>query len=266
MKKMIYLRNNRRSTWRDNKGVIYLLFVSLVLAGAFILFRSNLQSFTFKASSPLLRAYNYTFQNIRLGANYFVPDFRLEKENEELTIEVAKLRQEVFDLRAAELENDELRQRLEMKKENFLSAAILLSPPRTPYDTLIIDRGEYDGVSPGDRMILGDRVALGVVEDVSTNQSTVRLFSTPGIRTEAVVERTGAIVEIEGAGGGNFKIELPIGSDIIKDDLLVLPGLPRRVAAQVAEVKSDGTSSFLDIYLQLPSPLLGNSPIYVEID
>jgi rod shape-determining protein MreC len=246
MKNMIYLRSNRRNGWRDNKNSIGLGIISLLLVGSFFLFRAKLQTYAFTVFSPLLRAYNSTMQSIKLGGTYFVPDFRLEKENRELTEEVQRLQQEVFDLRAAELENDELRTRLEMKKDNFLSAAVLLSPPRTPYDTLIIDRGEYDGVVRGSRIILSDRVALGIVENVSVNQSTVKLLSAPGSRTEAVVERTGAIVELEGVGGGNFRLELPLGSDIVKSDLLVLPGLPR-------------------IYLQLPIPLLGNSPLYVEI-
>jgi cell shape-determining protein MreC len=262
---MIYLRNNRKNSWQKNKSTISLVVIALVMVGLFFFFKSSLQSYAFTVFSPLLRAYNSTLQSIKLGGKYFVPDFRLERENRELSQEVQRLQQEVFDLRAAELENDELRNRLQMKKDNLLSAAVLLSPPRTPYDTLIIDRGEYDGVQRQARIILGDRVALGVVENVSANQSTVRLLSAPGSRTETVIERTGAIVELEGVGGGNFKLELPLGSDILKGDLLVMSGLPRRVAAQVVEVRSDDATSFLHIYLQLPSPLLGNSPLYVEI-
>lgn len=266
MKKMIYLRNNRRNAWIENKSAIYLICVGLILVGSFIFLRAGLQSLLFTVFSPFLRAYNSTVYNIKLGANYFVPDFKLQKENTELLEEITRLRQEVFDHRVAELENDELRERLDMKKDNFLSAAILLSPPRTPYDTLIIDRGEYDGARVGHRILLGDRVALGIIENVSNNQSTVKLFSAPDSVTEVVVERTGAIVELVGAGGGNFKLDLPLGSDIAKDDLLLVSGLPRRAVAQVVEIKSDDATSFLNIYLQLPIPLLGNSPLYVEID
>jgi cell shape-determining protein MreC len=263
---MIYLRSNRKNSFSGYKSVIGLVLTCACLVGAFFFFKPDLQSFAFTIFSPLMRAYNSTLENIKLGGNYFVPDFRLEKENMELADEALRLRQEVFDLRVIELENDELRERLDMKKDNFLSAAVLLSPPRTPYDTLIIDRGEYDGVREGNKIILSDRVALGVVEKVSPNQATVRLFSSPESRTEAVVERTGAIIELQGTGGGNFKLELPLGSDIVKDDLILLPGLPRRVVAQVAQVKSDDATSFLDVYMKLPLPLLGNSPLYVEID
>jgi cell shape-determining protein MreC len=171
----------------------------------------------------------------------------------------------VLDLEIAKSENSELARRLELREPNYLSAAILLSPPRTPYDVLIIDRGEYDGVVPEQKVLLGNRVALGAIESVRPNQSTVKLFSTPGKKTEAIVERTGEIVELEGQGGGNFKLEVPLGFDIKDGDLILLQGLPRRLLASVAQVKSDETSSFLTVFLQLPARLLGNSPIYVEV-
>jgi cell shape-determining protein MreC len=265
MKKMIYLRSSKRNSWRDYGKYIVVLGATLILTSIFFLFRSGLQSLSLNIFSPFLGAYRSVVENITLGSRIFVPDYELEKENVILTEEVARLRQNVRDLEIAKLENDELQEKLLLKKDNFLTASILLSPPRTPYDSIVIDRGEYDGVVLDQRVMLGDRVALGVIESIYPNQANVRLFSAPGKKTEANVERTGAIVELQGEGGGNFKLEVPLGFDIKENDLVLLPGLPRRLLASVAQVKSDETSSFLSVYLQLPAPLLGNSPIYVEV-
>src|SRR3989344_7842889 len=55
--------------------------------------------------------------------------------------------------------------------------AVLLRPPATPYDTLVIDAGKEEGAVVGDYVSAGGSGLVGTISEVYAHAARVRLFS-----------------------------------------------------------------------------------------
>jgi hypothetical protein len=91
----------------------------------------------------------------------------------------------------------------------YVFARVLMKPNQSPYDTLILDVGERDGVRLGDQVF-----AHGVwciLEKYLKWMRVLRkhcLYSAPGEKTLARLPASGIDVELIGRGGGAFSVAL----------------------------------------------------------
>lgn len=90
---------------------------------------------------------------------------------------------------------------------------VLARPPRTHYDTLLIDVGVADGVKENDLAVLNG-FALGRVVSVGDSDAIVELFSAPGATQDVVVGTPDAVVVAKGVGGGAFEFSVPQGVQV----------------------------------------------------
>ncbi len=114
-----------------------------------------------------------------------------------------------------------------LPKDSYGMARIIARPPRTHYDSVLIDRGSNDGVRAGD-WATSDGVLFGEVTSVSDATAVVQLYSSPGSERSVSVGEPQAIVTIRGVGGGSYEALLPEGvqtasGDFIYDEFTQLP-------------------------------------------
>lgn len=143
-------------------------------------------------------------------------------------------------------------------------ASVLKSPPRTPYDTLIVDVGMKENVSEGNIVIGNGSVALGSISTAQDQTSKVLLFSSSGVKVGAFVgQSTSTPIMLTGRGGGSFEADVPQDTDIAVGDVLILPGVPLSIIGTVVEIDSDVQNSFKKVFVR--AALNFNSIRFVEI-
>lgn len=135
-------------------------------------------------------------------------------------------------------------------------AGVLLRPPATPYDTLVIDAGVAEGVAVGDRVSAGGTTLIGVVSETYAHAARVVLYSAPGETHEGLLRLSGQggsiPLVIEGQGGGSLRAQVPSGTSVEAGDSVVFPGVLGGVSARVTHVDRADNESFAIVYLQLP--------------
>lgn len=134
----------------------------------------------------------------------------------------------------------------------FVLGAILVKPNRSPYDTLIIDRGEEHGIREGSLVFALGNVPIGRIAEIYPSTSKVTLFSTSSVKTEVIIEGQNAFAEIVGRGGGNFEMILPRDFTLGEGLEVVLPGIRPYVVASVKSIISDPRDAFSKALLVSP--------------
>lgn len=175
----------------------------------------------------------------------------------------------VADRDALYRENVELKKRLGRTVERpVILAGVLLRPPATPYDILMTDAGEVEGVHVGDYVSAGGTTRIGMVAEVYTHSSRVVLFSAPGQTYDVLLHLASTTrvvpVHMQGQGAGSFIGQVPAGTPVQVGDSLVFPGIASSFGGTVSYVHIDPKQSFITLYARLPIDLL--SLQYVEIE
>ena len=101
---------------------------------------------------------------------------------------------------------------------------VLLRPPTTPYDTLVIDAGRQEGVAEGDLVSAGGTALVGTVTELNERTARVTLFSAPGAAYDALLHGT-IPVSVGGQGGGSLAGAVPAGTAVRAGDTALPPGL-----------------------------------------
>jgi cell shape-determining protein MreC len=166
---------------------------------------------------------------------------------------------------ALQIENDQLKDLLGRKPEKYDKelAVILSYPPRTPYDSLIVDMGEDHGLAPGDLVYADMDYLIGHVEAVYPSSSLIKLFSSPGEKVEVLVGSSSSAVIAEGRGSGNFYIKVPRNIEVKEGDPIIVPSLHALVLGSAEKVEAGEGDAYSYIYFKLPVNF--NSLRHVEI-
>lgn len=135
-------------------------------------------------------------------------------------------------------------------------AGVLSTPPRSLYDTIVIDAGSRNGVSAGMLVYANSDMPVGVVARVGAVSSVVELLSSPGRHIEVVVGASGETrASAEGLGGGNFVIRIPRDIPISVGDSISLPTLSSARIGYVSVVDVVPTDSFQTIRFSFETSL-----------
>lgn len=177
-------------------------------------------------------------------------------ENESLRQQLEKATENVLLLNTLQDENLKLKGLISDtntdSSKNRILTAVVLKPPRTLYDTVLIEGGSDKGIKLGEKVYSQGAIVIGTVTEVLSKSSRVTLYSSSGVITNAIVERTNADVELVGSGAGNFEIHVPQDLDILKGETLVLPGLTVGIVGTVLDVESSPKSSFKTVLAKIP--------------
>jgi cell shape-determining protein MreC len=230
---------------RGGGGAWMLLLGLLVLMAAVYVLRGPLTGALYAAVHPLL------------GARFAGSAQTLATEG--LVADRNALYQETLDLKARLGRTD--------VSPHRVLAGVVLRPPASPYDTLVIDAGSRHGVVVGDRVSAGGTTMLGTVQEVFDTTARVLLYSAPGAKYEGLLHPSapaGAVpVSVEGQGGGSMRAQVPTGTTVAVGDEVLLPGIAGGITARVAHYDHDGSESYITLYFALP--IDPQSLRYVEV-
>lgn len=145
-----------------------------------------------------------------------------------------------------------------------VAAKVIVRPPGTPYDTLMLDVGAANGVAVGQEVRAG-ALSIGVVDEVYGDTARAALYSAPGQSYQAtVVTKTATVpAALEGQGGGSMVARIPAASDVRVGDRVEFPGLSGGIVGSVAAVNGNTTDTFTTIYVRLPVNIFELQYVYI---
>jgi len=263
---MIYLQKSNK---RKNKkiiiavvGVAIFLFIAWLLMVKAPVF---LTSTTHGIGWHLWQARIFILDKTHVFFNFFSSKSTLIAENDSLRSEIETLRGKLMNFEVLNVEHAKLLENYgrTLTEKNIL-AAVLVRPPQTPYDTLILDVGSRLGISAGDIVYSAGGIALGTINDVTAGTAKVVLFSNTNVETSAIIERNDLAVTLHGVGGGGFELQAPQETDILKGDTLIMPTLKSTIVGVVVDVESSVKSAFKRILIKSPESISHLRFVFVE--
>lgn len=249
--KMNYRRNHTNAGWRLRGLILVVALVALLYAAGkpLLSFMSGVFTPIASVTSSMERKTNSALH--ALGA-YFSSKITLEKENVRLSNELDFMRLATVDREALEEENIKLRTILggRVKTDEAILAEVIMRPPSSPYDTLVIDIGKQDGVALGDRVRTNGFI-VGEISRTLKNTSVVKLWSHSDNSLDVSI---GDIFSgrAEGQGGGSFRIRAPRDTTVSEGDAVLAPGLDGLLLGVVGEIARDAENPFADMYVKSP--------------
>ncbi len=247
--KMSYLPRNRN---RSSHGKSALILAGIFAAGALIF--SFLGGPLVRLISPIWRGENALGRTVeKIGENLHTRS-ALARENIALREKVSSLELQISSLNLSLSQERSLAELLGRERRvNEVVASVLTRPPQSPYDLFIVDAGERDGIVIGAVVRLPEGPLLGTVSDLFPASAKVRLFTTAGEKTEAVLERGNVPVLLEGRGGGSFRIAVPRETWVEVGDRVVSADTGESLLGVVEEVVVEATDSFKEILVKSPA-------------
>jgi hypothetical protein len=121
-----------------------------------------------------------------------------------------------------------------------VTARVLVRPPRTPYDSLVLDAGAESGVNQGDLVVAGG-IALGRIRSAGETSSVAELFSNPSSSHDALVGEPPVVAIARGLGGGSFELTVPQEVAVAAGDIVRLPGARSLILGIIARVSAEPT-------------------------
>lgn len=232
-----------------SRGILLAAFLIVILFFASESARAVLHA----AAAPLWRGGQW----VGASAEGFFENFRskgqLAAENQHLTQELSELSVRLLDRNELYEENLRLKEMQGRDASvNAVLSAVLARPPKSPYDTLVLDAGEREGVSAGDFVAASETLIIGVIERVTPRTSIVRLFSAPGEKTEVLLGQRGPAVEALGRGAGNFEARVPVGISINLGMSVFIPTVTPHVFAVVEHVEFNPSDSSRTVFFRSP--------------
>lgn len=152
----------------------------------------------------------------------------LQKENKDLQNKLNRAEQEIVGLQEAKTENESLRKDLEFKlteKYETLSASVIMYDPASIRQTVIIDKGENDGVKEG-QAVVSEGFLVGKITEVDKERAKVFLITDPVSAIPVYVQNSTATGILRGQIGHGLSIEkIPQGDVLKQGQFVVTSGL-----------------------------------------
>lgn len=260
---MLPSRTERKAYLR---ALLALLLVGTILLTGLYLVGHFASGLLHRAMIPLFHAEERVFSFA--GRTYLAVSegYALAGKIETLERELADAKLLVLDRNRLYEENIALKESLGRNTDpRPLLASVVLHPPRTPYDTLLLDVGSRDGVAVADLVSAGGSLVIGSIVEVFPFSSRVRLFSSPGESREALLRTNEGVHSalLEGVGGGSLRMVVPRGLLVVPGDEVSVPSINATLAGIVAKVEYSETDTLQTVFLHLPINLFELERVFV---
>lgn len=187
------------------------------------------------------------------ASNALTSKRELLKENEALRETISKLYNQSLTYKLLQEENTELKAILgRVGERKVILATVLRKPPFSPYDVLVIDVGEKEGVSVGDEVVVEGDISIGNIAEVNGGTSKVKIYSSPGEKHNVLIGTTSIQASATGRGGGNFEIILPRDADVKVGDSVTIPGITPTLFGTVSALLGDPARPFETVLFKSP--------------
>ncbi len=168
-----------------------------------------------------------------------------------------------FELDRLREENNQLRTLMGDQDEQRIVAGVIGRPTNLPYDVLMIDRGEKDGIVKDAPVFVGKDQAIGFVISVYEKSAVIALVSTPGWRSTVYIYGPNIYTTAIGQGGGVTRVHTPQGIKLTEGDLVVVPSLNAGVYGRISAIDSVPSRAEQYGYVNMDTPL--NSLRFVSV-
>ena len=186
---MNYLQNRKIKRKKIEKIVlVVIILLFLIYFGSNIF--SGLSFVSHAVFKPVLVLGNSIGEKFGNIGAYFKSKKNLYLENESLRERLNENTATLSNYNSLLGENVGMKEILGMggEERDLVLASILSKPPKSLYDTLVIDAGEKNGVLVGDLVFAEGDVPLGRIESVNSGSSKVILFSSPKYLNIAILD------------------------------------------------------------------------------
>lgn len=252
------LRSKNREGRKIFKVFLWTLIIVLFFAGTGFFAPTFFSGLFIKIATPLWSLGNAVQNEASVNLGFFRSKEVLVLENKALKDALAETQIKLLAYDVLKQEHETLKDLLgRSTPQGFILAGVLVRPPQTPYDNIIVDVGFQGGVRVGDMVLASDSVILGTVLEVYERSAKVELFSTAGKKTQAFISRTSAPVELTGRGGGDFGVSIPREVSITPEDKFVIAGASGFLLAHIKTIDSKPTDSFQNVLAESPANMLG---------
>lgn len=257
-------RNSRKKTVRrtgSRRWVLFFLLISFVViaftsstSGRFGVFHQM----TLETLGPLQGFFTKISLSTTKIKDKYIALLNLEEENEQLRQEMAKLREQLDEYSAAYSRNRFLETALEFKQQNTFPrrmARVVGKDPSYWFQTLIVDRGENDGVVTG-MVARTSQGVVGQVVQVSDNYSKILLANAPSSAIDAIVQSSRVRGILKGAGEQGYSLHYVLKNAEVKvGDKIVTAGIggvfPAGITlGHVSKVHAKRRGMFFDIVVE----------------
>lgn len=190
--------------------LIVLGIIGAVALNNFIL-GGLLQNLFFRALSRPGPWFIKQAQLLDVAKSVFIDARGLAEENRQLEEENSLLKSELVGSEVIRKENQFLRRQLKVSSRinRKLLLARIFSVNRTPASsTLLIDKGEKDGMKNGLAIVTAGNILVGVVRQVLNNSSVIWLLDDPRLTIDVRIQGTDVLGRSRGLANGSFDIEL----------------------------------------------------------
>lgn len=148
-------------------------------------------------------------------------------ENEQLKKKLALAKQENHQCREIALANERLRDLVRLKQQSpyeFLAAEVIARDPSPWHQSIVINKGSNDGISPRDP-VLTARGIVGHVLHTAGGHATVILIIDRNSAVDAMIQRNRARGLAKGTAGWKCRFEYALRKKDVKvDDIVISSG------------------------------------------
>ena len=247
-------RENSLLNSRERGSKAYLIWI--VVAFLVLILAKNLVGMVSELfTSPLYSVRHYVQSSSAALPTFIRSRLELLNRIDELEKEIASHQGIVATLSYIMEENKELRSLLHASSSPRIVAGVISRPPFTPYDTIIIDRGENDGIVEHAPVYHGAGTAIGYVRTVFKQSALITLFSSPDVASTVYLFGPNLFTTAYGEGGGIVRLSIPQGIMLEKGDAVILPSLDTGVLGTIDEIQSIPTEPEQHAYVTLNVPL-----------
>lgn len=239
----------RYKSVHDTRRLVIRIAVGFVVALALLV--SPLWSWLLGPAHALARPFWWVSQRIAVSTQTIADVSRSKRS---LVTELTTTQAEIEQLRVIAIENTALRsENAELQGlldgsvplREGVTARVLVRPPYSWYDALVIDRGANDAIAIGDRVYGYGTVPLGTVVAVADTTATVELYSASDRVTDAIVVPGNIPVIVRGTGNGSFHFQLHRDNAVDEQSVIILP--TGEVLGTVASVQFDTRDPFRSV-------------------
>lgn len=223
-----------------HKAAFWLVVLIVVLSIAFGVFNASksdtspIENIVGIIVTPVQRLFVNMGNGISDFFGYFTEKDDLNKEIETLKAENAELKLKLNNAQSSSLENEQLRQLLNLKKSNTEfeteTAEIVGRNVSNWYSYITVNKGVADGIALNQPVISSGNALVGRVSEVGTTWAKVMLISDPEHAAGAIVLRSSEDGLCEGdssmSSDGNCRLSfVSKNADIIVGDTVTTSGL-----------------------------------------
>lgn len=231
------MKASSRRTLR-NKRVFKIIIATVILVIAIFLIPKLLGKVAALVLSPIAGVERWIYESTGTIPSFF-------RERNALLADVIKRDKQLagqsgatLTIRRLEIENEILRGLLGSSSTERIAAGVVVRPPSTPFDRLILDQGSNNGVIEGAPVFTGRDQVIGYVEKVFSGSSVVTLVTSPGIESTVFIIGPNIYTTAVGQGGGVLQVGVPQGIPLALGNLVVIPSFDAGVYGSIVSIDS----------------------------